>query len=620
MADFFYRQAAQSLFDNIGTGGRIRNNAYVKVTGKGFSLPIATSDMDSTYNPNGTGRPAAILKDVKVALKGTAGSLRSAEVSFTCFDLPSFESAESALLLPGSEVTVQYGYAGPASPSGAGSHDFKVYDYSFKITKEGYFDCSFKAVGKGGTYSEEPLNVLAHVPAHEFITDYNGFNEKFKVANIFNFIDWAVQNKTGMANSTAFDPPQGTSGPFVGYGDHASYGVLIAPDSYNPPDPMGEGAMTWARVQYTSLGFIVGAINKWILAFMEDENGAVVPQTMKFDPQVSDVQLQFPAGRMWSPDPTAMLFPHAKGTAENAYHATEKESSWGYFYAIDEFEGLSAMAMTGKKDTPAKILIGRDTLIAIQKAFADESKEKAAKDDVKADGKMPLERFMKKVFAKILELTAGAWDLYLDQIDGEPNTIYIVNRKSPGDGSDVTPLVLDAITGKNGIRDLSISAKVPKDIAAKVFGGAPETAAITSAIKEEDAPPPKEEPGMDTPEQQTNARAALTEGEYDNPSINAAKSAIQALVKSQTPKQIADIAALTSDSADYSQTPFPLVFSATIDGMEGFKFGDTLACSYLPARYNKPTGPKCVFTVTEFTHTIANNDWTTQITALARLR
>tara|TARA_R110002050_G_scaffold121193_2_gene239481 strand:- start:183 stop:2042 length:1860 start_codon:yes stop_codon:yes gene_type:complete len=619
MADFFYRQADQTLFDNIGTGGRIRNNAYVKIIGKGFSLPAATSGMTSTYNPNSTGRPAPVLKDVKVALKGTAGSLRSAEVAFTCFDLPSFESAEQALLLPGSEVTVQYGYAGPATPSGAGSHDFKVYDYSFKITKEGYFDCSFKAVGKGGTYSEEPLNVLAHVPAHEFITNYNGFNEKFKVANIFNFIDWAVQNKTGMANSKAFDPPQGISGPFNGYGDHASYGVLIAPDSYNPPDPLGTGALTWARVQYTSLGFIVGAINKWILAYMTDETGATVPHTMKFDAQVSDVQLQFPAGKMWCPDPVSMLFPYPKNTAENAYHKTEKLAPNGNFFAIDEFDGLGAMAMTGKKDTPAKILIGRDLLISIQKAFADETKEKAVKDEPKPDGKMPLERFMKKIFAKILENTGGAWDLYLDQRDGEPNTIYIVNRKSPGDGSNVTALVLDAITGKNGIRDLSISAKVPKDIAAKVFGGAPETAAVVNTITEKETPEPEPET-MPPAEQQLNARAALTEGEYDNASITAAKSAIQALVKSQTPKEVADIAALTSDSADYSQTPFPLVFSATIDGIEGFKFGDTLACSYLPARYNKPEGPKCVFTVTEFTHTISNNDWTTQITALARLR
>jgi len=619
MADFFYRQADQTLFDNIGTGDRIRNNAYVKIIGKDFSLPAATSGMTSTYNPNGTGRPAAVLKDVKVALKGTAGSLRSAEVAFTCFDLPSFEAAEKALLLPGSEVTVQYGYVGPATPSGAGSHDFKVYDYSFKITKEGYFDCSFKAVGKGGTYSQEPLNVLAKVPAHEFITNYDGFNEKFNVANIFNFIDWAVQNKTGMADSRAFDPPQGISGAFVGYGNHASYGVLIAPDSYNPPDPLGKGALTWARIQYTSLGFIVEAINKWILSTMVDETGASNAHTMKFDSQISDVQLKFPAGRMWSPDPVSMLFPHSKTTAENAYHKTEKNAPNGNFFAIDEFEGLSAMAMTGTKDTPAKILIGRDLLISIQKSFADETKEKETKDEAKPDGKLPLERFMKKIFAKILENTGGAWDLYLDQRDGEPHTIYIVNRKSPGDGSEVTPLVLDAITGKNGIRDLSVSAKVPADIAAKVFGGAPETSATVSALTGKTAPE-KDAEAMTPGDQQLNARAGLTEGEYDNASITAAKAAIQALVKSQTAEEIADIAALTSDSADYSQTPFPLVFSVTIDGMEGFKFGDTLACSYLPERYNKKNGPRCVFTVTEFTHKISENDWTTQITAVARLR
>ena len=619
MADFFYRQAAQSLFDNVGTGGRIRNNAYVKIIGKGFSLPVGADSMNSTYNPNGTGRPAPVLKDVEVALKGTAGSLRSAEVTFTCFDKPSFEAAEAALLLPGSEVTIQYGYAGPSSPSSAGEHDFKVFDYSFKITKEGYFDCSFKAVGKGGTYSEEPINALAQLPAYEFITNYNGINEKFKIANIFNFIDWIVQQGTGMANSKAFDPPQGVSGTLDVLGPDASFGVLIAPDTYNPPDPLGEGAFTWARVQYTSLGLIVGVINKYMLAHMKDETGATVPHAMKFDPQISDVQLQFPAGRMWSPDPVSMLFPHSKTTPENAYHKTDKESSLGYFFAIDEFEALNAMAMTGKKDTPAKILIGRDLLISIQKAFSDEAKQKETKDGPKPDGKMPLERFMKKIFATIFENTGGAWDLYLDQRDGEPNTIYIVNRKCPGDGAAVTPLVLDAISGKNGIRELSVSAKVPKDIAAKVFGAAPETAAVVGAITGTD--PPEDEPEEMGPRaQQLNARAGMTEGEYDNASITAAKAAINALIKSQTSKEIADIAALTSDSADYSQTPFPLVFSVTIDGMEGFKFGDTLACKYLPSRYNKTNGPKTVFTVTEFTHTISGNDWSTEIIAVARLR
>ena len=92
------------------------------------------------------------MGDVEVSLEGEAGSLRRLTAAFTCYDLPSFEAAEAALLVPMSEVEVTYGYAGPESPSGTGSHKFRVYDYSFKITKQNYFECSFKAVGKGGTY------------------------------------------------------------------------------------------------------------------------------------------------------------------------------------------------------------------------------------------------------------------------------------------------------------------------------------------------------------------------------------------------------------------------------------------------------------------------------------
>ena len=155
MADFFYRQASVSLPE----GGRIRNNAYVTVKGKDFSMPVGASDFEETYNPKGTGRPAPVLKEVKIALQGDAGSLRKAEGKFICFDLPSFEAAEKALLLPGKELTISYGYVGPEKPGGSGSHKFRVYDYSFKITKENYFDCSFKAVGKGGTYEEADMNV-----------------------------------------------------------------------------------------------------------------------------------------------------------------------------------------------------------------------------------------------------------------------------------------------------------------------------------------------------------------------------------------------------------------------------------------------------------------------------
>ena len=74
------------------------------------------------------------------------------------------------------------------------------------------------------------------------------------------------------------------------------------------------------------------------------------------------------------------------------------------------------------------------------------------------------------------------------------------------------------------------------------------------------------------------------------------------------------------DHNDPVQMPMPLTFSATMDGIEGWKFGDTVTSSYLPARYKKEGVGKVVFTVTDYEHSISGNDWTTTINASARIR
>ena len=62
--------------------------------------------------------------------------------------------------------------------------------------------------------------------------------------------------------------------------------------------------------------------------------------------------------------------------------------------------------------------------------------------------------------------------------------------------------------------------------------------------------------------------------------------------------------------------PFPLNFSATIDGIEGFVFGNVITTNYLPAVYQTT---KLAFTVTKVEHLIANNDWTTILSTVCRL-
>ena len=138
--------------------------------------------------------------------------------------------------------------------------------------------------------------------------------------------------------------------------------------------------------------------------------------------------------------------------------------------------------------SPADILLGRDLLVAIKQSFSDEAlliKNKSEASDAPTGG-MPLNKFFKKIFATILENTGGAWDLYLDQDeeDTENGTITIVNRKCPGSDVDPTPVMLDPVSGTNGIRELSLAAKVPKDVQAKFFGGAPEVSAPVEVVTE----------------------------------------------------------------------------------------------------------------------------------------
>ena len=63
MAKNFYYKESEIRPDDIYTNSRLRNAAFVKVIGAGFELPISNASFQATYNPNGTGRPAPILKN-----------------------------------------------------------------------------------------------------------------------------------------------------------------------------------------------------------------------------------------------------------------------------------------------------------------------------------------------------------------------------------------------------------------------------------------------------------------------------------------------------------------------------------------------------------------------------
>jgi hypothetical protein len=70
-----------------------------------------------------------------------------------------------------------------------------------------------------------------------------------------------------------------------------------------------------------------------------------------------------------------------------------------------------------------------------------------------------------------------------------------------------------------------------------------------------------------------------------------------------------------TDSQSKELIPFPLDFSATIDGIDGIIFGNVVTTNYLPPVYQSN---KVAFTVTKVEHEIQNNDWTTTISTVCR--
>jgi hypothetical protein len=62
---------------------------------------------------------------------------------------------------------------------------------------------------------------------------------------------------------------------------------------------------------------------------------------------------------------------------------------------------------------------------------------------------------------------------------------------------------------------------------------------------------------------------------------------------------------------------YPIEFSATIDGINGFKFGDVLKTSLIPKHYNEAWD--ITFTVTKITHKVTPSTWETTLQTAARL-
>jgi hypothetical protein len=191
--------------------------------------------------------------------------------------------------------------------------------------------------------------------------------------------------------------------------------------------------------------------------------------------------------------------------------------------------------------------------------------------------------------------------------------------------SRVTPYIITAVTRDSICRSISLTSKVPSEMAAAAFIAntntlAPLGVGIASINNIPDATTTVSGSAQEQFEAaKKNIDAANVGPNTDN--VIAMQAAIKRLY----------VGGSNSGGTDREKesVPFPISFSCTLDGIEGIVFGNTITSNYLPAAYQgnrhlseadkkSKNTPKVAFTVSTVEHNIAGNDWTTTLSTICR--
>ena len=136
------------------------NPAWIKITGKcnmctgglknPVTLPKEKGDWDSIYKSNGL-KPDPILEDVTLTYGGDWGLAQKLTANIKCFDRDTFDYVRKAFLMPGNEISAQFGYStskqwNSQEQSSRSVKGFRVATFSFSAGDDGTWVGSFVAV------------------------------------------------------------------------------------------------------------------------------------------------------------------------------------------------------------------------------------------------------------------------------------------------------------------------------------------------------------------------------------------------------------------------------------------------------------------------------------------
>ena len=577
--------------------------AYVKIyygegTNKKILLEPPKEGFDSVYGQYGY-FPKPVVNSVRISNEGDFGSLLKAEINFSVFTLDQLTTLSSTLLTvkAGTDskgnptpVPVEIDFGWTLGGNGGAENFFGyVIDYSWTLRADGGFDCVSKLVGEG----------FFHINVDVTANDKKESTEK--TANgTANSIHWIEKLQT----SKFPDPGVSTAHGLAGMAKGKNFGIVKVPLTLkNEQSTKNESAAVQYDIKYVTLEFICLTIN----STLNEIEPNIYPKNKEVYVCNSEVSKGWNYDKLLSSNPKNVLFPDF--------------ITYGKSKICDDITDIKMKTDNSKVLDLSKILVSgnflRETVNSMKKEFTARMNFK--------DFDMSLSNFFKKIFDEIEKCSGGLYKLSLQNpvtsknltpqdaartwlvMDTQFNSIegIATDKNFP----QIIPVVVSSPntgTYSSIVRNVSLSSKLP---------GAMATAQFVSATTTLTGNPNVKINGVVTPKI-TDKDIKKANDDLDSAAESARTQGFASDYISKLETALSNYKKVAPDKYSYKQGfPIPVNLEITLDGIKGFRFGNTLKIDYLPKGYED-----VVFTVTKIVHDIKNNDWTTTLSTVCRMK
>lgn len=550
--------------------------------------------------------PKPHIESVNVSAEGDFGSIIKLDLKFTVHTLTDLNAIQPFFDI-GGDLRVRWGWNNAGTAAGRNGRFLgKIYNFSYNLNSVGGFDCTTQAMMPGTTIIGGNVDAPKHDEDKKIEDALGNSISPNSIINSYKYAEVELSKNTQLntepinglmlvrynknwsesaepSTSTTAIANRGAPGAFNQGQQTQPVGVTPIPASANTGLAQSQGDFHL----YISLQRFVQDINQLARdnsTWFKDNNVSII-----CDETVTKGLVPYDATKLVSANPIEVLFPG---------YATYGDNNAFKFGTYDA-------AMT--QGDLSKIMISFKWM---QAAFAKIGTEKP-KGTKSADSSVA--GMLQKIFDLIYKHSGERFKLTMVTNPksklGKELLIIDINYIET-DKVFVYPIT--AVTQGSIARSVSLQSKVPNEFQTAAFVAASNGFSSQNgrSIGKVLGRPPGDPAEAAKPDPVTLAEAIKS---MDGTGVTPDNvKSLQAALKRERISRPPD------STVGKEIIPFPLDFSVTLDGIEGFIFGNAITCNYLPDVYKKAS-TELAFTVTKVSHTISNGDWTTTLNTVCRI-